>query len=77
MPHISIKMLKGRTDEQKALAVKKLTDALCDALGCGESHVSVAVEDYTAQEWQDVFAKEIAENPSIMKKPEYDPKDLL
>ncbi|NLK69809.1 MAG: 4-oxalocrotonate tautomerase [Clostridiales bacterium] len=77
MPHISIKMLKGRTDEQKALAVKKLTDALCDALGCSERHVSVSVEDFTAQEWQNVFAEEIANNPAVMKKPEYDPKDLL
>ncbi|NLP26112.1 MAG: 4-oxalocrotonate tautomerase [Clostridiales bacterium] len=77
MPHISIKMLKGRTDEQKNLAVKKLTDALCDALGCSESHVSVSVEDYTAQQWQNVFDEEIANNPAIIKKPGYDPKDLL
>lgn len=77
MPHISIKMLKGRTDEQKKLAADKLADALCKAIGCTPDHISVAVEDYTAQEWQDVFLKEITENDSIVKKPNYDPKDLL
>ena len=77
MPHISIKMLKGRTDEQKNIATDKVADALCEALGCSKKHVSVSVEDFTAQEWQDVFAKEIADNENILKKPEYDPKDLL
>lgn len=77
MPHISIKMLKGRTDEQKKLAADKLADALCDAIGCTPNHISVSVEDYTPVEWQEVFQKEIAENDCIIKKPDYDPKDLL
>jgi len=77
MPHISIKMLKGRTDEQKNLAVKKVSEALCEALGCADKHVSVSIEDFTAQEWQGVFAEEIADNSHVLKKPEYDPKDLL
>lgn len=77
MPHISIKMLKGRTNEQKQLAAGKLADALCEALGCTPEHVSVAVEDYTPEQWQDVFAKEISENENIIKQPNYDPKDLL
>ena len=32
MPHITIKMLKGRTDEQKQLAAKRVADALVDAM---------------------------------------------
>lgn len=78
MPHISVKMLKGRTEEQKQAAADKLAAALCDAIGCGESHVSVTVEDYTAEEWQDVFAQDVEEkSDKLYKKPEYDPKDLL
>lgn len=77
MPHISIKMLKGRTDEQKLLAANKLANVLCEALGCTPEHVSVAVEDYTPEEWQDVFLKDIAENKHIVKQPDYNPKDLL
>lgn len=77
MPHISIKMLKGRTDEQKLLAANKLADTLCEALGCTPEHVSVAVEDYTPEEWQDVFLKDVKENKNIVKQPDYNPKDLL
>ncbi len=78
MPHISVKMLKGRTEEQKKAAAAKLTAALCDALGCGDSHVTVSIEDFTAQEWQDVFAEDIAgKSDKLYKKPSYDPKDLL
>ena len=78
MPHISVKMLKGRTEEQKQAAADKLTAALCEAIGCGDSHITVTVEDYTAEEWQDVFAEEIeGKSDKLYRKPAYDPKDLL
>lgn len=77
MPHITIKMLEGRTQAQKELAVKKLNEALQDALGVSDAAVSVSIEDYTALEWQDVYAKEVANNPNLFKKPNYDPKGLL
>lgn len=78
MPHISVKMLKGRTEEQKKLAAMKLTEALKEALGCGDSHVSVTIEDFTAEEWQDVFASDVtSKSDKLYKKPDYDPKDLL
>ena len=77
MPHISLNMLKGRTEEQKKLAVEKLSKALIEAIGCSDTHISVSVDDYTALEWQDVFKKEIEENPNLYKKPGYDPKSLL
>lgn len=77
MPHISIKMLEGRTKEQKKLASEKVATALCEAIGCSNEHVSVAIEEFTAEAWQDVFKKEISENKNIVKKPDYDPKDLI
>lgn len=77
MPHITIKMLKGRTDEQKANAAKKVKAALCEAIGCTENHVSVSVSDYTPQEWQEQFRVEITENPDIVIRPDYKPEDLL
>lgn len=77
MPHISLKMLKGRTEEQKMKATKMLAEALCNAIGCSSEHVSVSVDDYTPEEWQDVYAKEVANNKSITKVPNYNPKDLL
>ncbi len=78
MPHISVKMLKGRTEEQKKEAAKKLTAALCEALGCGDTHITVGIEDFTAEEWQEVFAKDIeGKKDTLYKKPSYDPKSLL
>lgn len=78
MPHISVKMLKGRTEEQKKKAADALVSALCQSLGCSKVHISVTVEDYTAQEWQDVFEKEITQKQDrLYIKPGYDPKDLL
>lgn len=77
MPHITIKMLKGRTEEQKMLAAEKLSDALVEAIGCAKSHVSVSVEDFSPEEWQEQYRIEVSENPALLKKPDYDPKELL
>ena len=78
MPQISLKMLKGRTEEQKKLAADKLTAALCEALGCGDGHVTVGIEDYTPEEWQKVFAEDIeGKSGTLYRKPAYDPKSLL
>lgn len=77
MPHITIKMLKGRTDEQKKTAAENVAKALVEAIGCTESHVSVSVEDFTPQEWQEQYRIEVAENPHLVKKPDYNPEDLL
>lgn len=77
MPHITIKMLKGRTDEQKKAAAESVAKALVDAIGCTESHVSVSVEDFTPQEWQEQYRIEVSENPALVRKPDYNPEDLL
>ncbi len=78
MPHISIKMLKGRTEEQKEKVANALADALVSSLGCSRRHVSVTVEDYTPQQWQDVFEQEITKKQDkLYISPGYDPKDLL
>lgn len=77
MPHITLKMLKGRTEEQKKLAAEKLSAALVEAIGCTPSHVSVSVEDFTPEEWQEQYRIEVAENDSLVLTPDYDPKELL
>ncbi len=78
MPHISIKMLKGRTDEQKKMAADKVAEALYEAIGCSKDHISVTVEDYTPEEWQDVFSADVtAKQDKLFRKANYDPKDLI
>jgi 4-oxalocrotonate tautomerase len=77
MPHITIKMLKGRTEEQKTLAGIKVAEALSSSIGCDPTHISVSVEEYTPVEWQDVYKHDVAENDKIVLQPNYDPKSLL
>ena len=77
MPHITIKMLEGRSDSVKDLCVSKVAKALQEATGTPDCYISVSVEDYTAEEWQDVYKNEVAENPNLKKMPSYNPKDLL
>lgn len=78
MPHISIKMLKGRTEEQKKKAAAAVAEALKGAIGVSDEHISVTVEDYTPLEWQDEFRREVVEKSDVLyKRPNYDPKDLL
>ena len=78
MPHISVKMLKGRTEEQKKRLSSALSEALIKTLGVSDTHVSVTIEDFTPVEWQDEFKREITDNKAVLyKAPGYDPKDLL
>jgi phenylpyruvate tautomerase PptA (4-oxalocrotonate tautomerase family) len=78
MPHISIKMLKGRTKEQKERAAEAAMKAIMEALNIGETYITVSVEDYTAKEWQKVFKEEITDKQDkIFIKPKYDPKMLI
>ena len=61
MPHISVKMLKGRTEEQKKRLSSALSEALIKTLGVSDTHVSVTIEDFTPVEWQDEFKREITD----------------
>ena len=79
MPHISVKMLQGRSEEQKKRLAAALVKTLAQELGCSDHYVTCTVEDFDARAWQEVFRKDIAEKPAevVFKKTEYDPKDLL
>lgn len=78
MPHISLKMLEGRTPEQKKQAAQALAAALQGALGVDARWVSVSVEDYTPEQWQEEFKREVTENAeNVLVAPAYDPKELL
>ncbi|MCH5162947.1 MAG: tautomerase family protein [Clostridiales bacterium] len=79
MPHISIKMLEGRTQAQKEKLAHDLVEVLSRDIGASTHWITCTVEDYDAEQWQDVFKTEIADKPDavVFKKPEYDPKDLL
>jgi len=78
MPHISIKMLNGRTEEQKKSLSKALVDTLTKELNCNKNYVTVTIEDFTATEWQKIFKEEITDKPDkVYVTAKYDPKSLL
>lgn len=51
MPFIQVTMLEGRSVEQKHELMKRLTDAVVDALGSEPARVRVAIYEVTADEW--------------------------
>ena len=78
MPHISVKMLNGRTEEQKERLANALKETLMRELNASGAHVSVAIEDFSAEEWQIIFKEEITNKPNAVRiQPQYDPKSLL
>lgn len=75
MPHVIVKMVEGRSEEQKQALAAEVTRALMSSLGSAEEAISVAIEDITADDWTDtVYVPEIQGRSGFMyKKPGYDP----
>lgn len=73
MPHVILKMLEGRTEEQKQALADALTKAVTMTLGCGEDLVSVAIEDFRDAEWMaKVYGPDIEQRSgTIYRKPGY------
>ena len=76
MPHISIKMLAGRSDAQKARISADVTAALMAAAECEAASVSVSIEDIAADRWtEDVYDTDIVSRwDKLYKKPSYGSK---
>jgi 4-oxalocrotonate tautomerase len=78
MPHVTVKLLPGRTEQQKARLATAIVKDVVAIAGCGEDAVSVAIEEVKAEEWDEkVYQPEIMPNrDKLYKKPGYDrPKE--
>ncbi|PXW92074.1 4-oxalocrotonate tautomerase [Streptohalobacillus salinus] len=51
MPYVTVKMLEGRTDEQKRACVEKVTDAIVETTGASREKVVVFLEDMKKSEY--------------------------
>jgi 4-oxalocrotonate tautomerase len=51
MPIAHIHILEGRTDEQKAAVIEKVTEALCEALSTPRDAVRVIVSETPKTQW--------------------------
>jgi 4-oxalocrotonate tautomerase len=75
MPHVIVKMLSGRTDEQKQRLAEEITKVVMNITGNGEQSVSVSIEDIEQRDWTEkVYKPDIAGNwDKLYKKPGYNP----
>ena len=51
MPLVVVKMLEGRTTEQKRLLAREITDVVVRVTGAPEDQVDVIIEDYPKENW--------------------------
>ena len=75
MPHVIVKLLPGRSAQQKAKIAQEVTKAIMATTNCAETSVSVGVEDVASADWTEmVYKPDIIDKPdSIYKKPGYNP----
>jgi 4-oxalocrotonate tautomerase len=51
MPFVMVKMIEGRSVEQKRRLVKELTNVVVKYTGVTEDQVHVVIEDYAKENW--------------------------
>ena len=51
MPVVSIDMLEGKTREQKKMLIEKVTNAVCESVGCGPEVVTIVIRDISPVNW--------------------------
>jgi 4-oxalocrotonate tautomerase len=51
MPLVVVKMIEGRTVEQKRLLAREITDVVMRVTNVAEDQVDVIVEDYPRENW--------------------------
>jgi 4-oxalocrotonate tautomerase len=51
MPYVTVKMLAGRTEEQKKALVEKVTDAVVETTGAPKEKVVVFIDEMTTNHY--------------------------
>nr|WP_321453981.1 tautomerase family protein [uncultured Carboxylicivirga sp.] len=74
MPHFQIKLLEGKTEEQKQELAQELVKTAQRVIGYGEESFSVSIEDFTLDQWKNnVYPNEIMGKKDILyKEPGYE-----
>lgn len=73
MPHITVQMYPGRSDEIKSKLAKLLAETASKELGREIEHFSVSIEDVPQEEWTEKVYKKITdpENKDVFVRPGY------
>jgi len=75
MPHVIVKLLPGRSEQQKVQLAQQLVKDVVRIANTDDKSVSVAIEEVNAEDWTEkVYKPEIARHwDKLYKKPEYEP----
>ncbi len=75
MPHVIVKMISGRSEQQKAALTEAITKAVMAEADCTETVVSILIEDVEKSRWaDDVYRPDIlGQWDKLAKKPDYNP----
>ena len=71
MPHIVIKTISGKPQEQLQEAAEQAVAAVSKALGKPEKYFSVSVEEYSYDEWEGVYNEYVKDKDNVLVKPGY------
>jgi 4-oxalocrotonate tautomerase len=75
MPHVIVKLLPGRTEQQKTRLAEEIVKDVVAIAKCEEKSVSVAFEEIKPEDWAEkVYKPDILDSPGkLYKKPGYNP----
>jgi 4-oxalocrotonate tautomerase len=73
MPHIIVKLWKGKSEAQKKKLAEELTQTAMSVIGSGEESFSVAIEDIDPNDWKEnVYLPDIlGQKEKLYKQPGY------
>lgn len=71
MPHVVIKLIPGPSKEELQKAAEQIGDIVNKTLGKPKKYISVSVEEYSFDEWEDVYNKDIKGKDNVLVKPGY------
>lgn len=76
MPHITVKLWPGKSDEQKAQLTAAIVREVTSILHASDASVSVAFEEIAADDWtEQVFKPDILDKwDKLTKEPGYGPR---
>ena len=77
MPHIIVKLYKGRSDDIKMQLAKEIRKDVTAIAGCEDKSVSVSFEEFDPSDWPErVYKPEILEKKeNLVIEPGYNPFD--
>jgi 4-oxalocrotonate tautomerase len=78
MPHVTVKLWPGKSEQQKARLAEAIAKDVMTVLHYGQESVSVSIEEVSRENWVEQVYKPDIENTSgkLYKKPGYTPDDL-